>query len=180
MIFDLPLNHPLSYVQIIGYVGMALGIFAFSQKSDVRLKLSMVAMTSVLVIHFVLLGRFVAAVSATSAGLRAGLSLVPFVMRHRHYFAVVFAVLTIILGVYSYARWFDILPFITALMGTFGFFYLSGIWLRINLLIGGVLWFGHNILALSYGPAVMEFVMFIANAITIYRLSLDVKKPQSE
>jgi len=179
MIFDFPSDHPLSYIQIIGYIGMAVGIFAFAQKSDLRLKLSMVVMTSILVLHFILLGRYVAAISAASAGMRAGLSLVPFVMRHRHYFAAFFVIITSIMGFYTYVQWFDALPFITAIMGTFSLFYLRGIWLRVSLLIGGALWFVHNILALSYGPAIMEVIMFSVNTMTIYRLHLDIKKPRS-
>ena len=176
MIFDLPLEHPLSFVQIIGYIGMALGVLTFLQKDDVRLKLSMVVMTSVLIIHFVLLGRYVAAVSAAMAGSRAGLSLLPFVMKHRHYFASLFVVLTCVLGFLTYSRWFDLLPFITALIGTYSFFYLKGLWLRYSLLIGGALWLAHNILAQSYGPAVMEAFILSANVITITRLRIDQKK----
>ncbi|MFK7839618.1 MAG: YgjV family protein [Bdellovibrionales bacterium] len=176
IVFSLPSDHPLSYIQIVGYIGMALGIFVFLQRDDRRLKLSMVVMTAVMVIHFVLLGRYVAAISAASAGSRAGLSLIPFVMRHRHYFAAFFVVLTCVLGVVTYSEWFDSLPFMAALLGTYSFFYLKGLWLRCSLLVGGTFWLLHNIMALSYGPAVMEVFILSANAYTIFILLHERKK----
>ena len=176
MLLDLPPEHPLSYIQIIGYIGMALGVFTFLQKDDVRLKLSMIAMTSVLIIHFVLLGRYVAAVSCLMSALRAGLSLIPFAMKHRHYFVALFVILSCLLGVYTYQSPIDVLPFITAVLGTFAFFYLSGIRMRIAFVVIGSIWLTHNILAQSYGPMVMEAFIMTANIITIIRLRADDKK----
>lgn len=176
MIFDLPLEHPLSFVQIIGYVAMILGIIAFSQKNDVRLKILMVCMTIALIAHFVLLETYVAAVSSFLAGSRAGLSLVPFVMRRRHFFTVIFVLLACVMSYYTYTGWLDIFPFVTATLGTFVFFYLYGIRMRYGFVFIGGLWLIHNILAQSYGPAVMEAFILTANIITIIRLHLDHKK----
>ncbi|MGH1398571.1 MAG: YgjV family protein [Alphaproteobacteria bacterium] len=175
VVFDYPPEHPFSYIQIIGYLGMMLGVFAFSQKDDARLKALMVCMTLVLVVHFSLLGSYVAAVSSCLAGSRAGLSLVPFVMRRRHWFAALFVVLTCGLSAYTYTRWIDVFPFFTAIFGTFAFFYLRGVRMRMAFVAIGSLWLTHNVLAQSYGPAVMEVFIMSANLVTIYRLRRDAK-----
>jgi len=168
-------THPFSYIQILGYIAMILGIAAFLQKDDVRLKMIMACMAIVIVVHFSLLGAYVAAVSATLAGSRALLSLNPYVMRKRHYFVAGFVLLTIVLSAYTYTRWIDIFPFITGTLGTFALFYLRGVALRWGFASIGTLWLLHNILAQSYGPLVMEMFILTANLVTIYRLKRDEK-----
>ena len=176
LVFSSDPYHPLSLVQIIGYVGMALGVITFLQKSDVRMKIYMVVMTTILCVHFTLLGRYMAAISAVLAGSRAGLSIFDFVRKNAHSFAAVYFVITCIVAYITYESWIDILAFMATLNGTFAFFYLQGLWLRFALLFGGALWLIHNILALSYGPLVMEAFILLANITTIYRLRGDQKK----
>ena len=171
----LPPEHPLSYIQIIGYIAMALGIAAFSQKDDVWLKVLMVCMTAVLITHFVLLGTYVAAVSSFIAGSRAGLSLLPWVMKRRRSFTIGYVALTCVLSALTYTQWLDVFPFMTAMIGSYALFYLSGLKLRYAFVVMGGLWMLHNILAQSYGPAVMEAFILTANLITIYRLMRDEK-----
>lgn len=168
-------THPFSYIQIIGYAAMLIGITAFLQKDDTRLKLFMATMAVVIVFHFSLLGAFVAAVSATLAGSRALLTLNPYIMKNRHIVAAAFILLTTALSLYTYTRPLDILPFITATLGTFALFYLRGIEMRWGFVFIGTIWLIHNILAHSYGPAIMEIFILSANLITIHRLKQNQK-----
>ena len=176
MLFDLPAEHPFSIVQLIGYVGMALGIFAFSQKDDLRMKIGMVVMTCVLIVHFMMLGSYVAAVASGLAGTRAALSTLPFARKHAHCFVAFFVIVSCVFSALTYEQWIDIFPFLTMISGTFALFYLHGLRLRYAFVCIGLLWLLHNAFAQSYGPLVMEFFILSANILTIIRLRRDTKK----
>ncbi len=54
--------------QILGYVALVLGVAAFSQKSDTRLKVLISCEGFVYVAHFILLGNYPASCSAAVQG----------------------------------------------------------------------------------------------------------------
>lgn len=163
-------HDPFSLAQILGYMGMVMGIFAFLQKDDTRMKLIITGMAGILVAHFIMLGAYVAAVSAGLAGSRAGLSLMAFVKRHVHAFAAFYVIAALVLGFAVYTGPIDILPLIAAIIGTYAFFYAQGLKMRFALLIGTSVWIAHNALAGSYGPLLMEIFILIANLTTIIRM----------
>src|SRR5512146_3080121 len=66
--------NPLSPAQLLGYVALVLGVSAFLQRDDRRLKLLIAAECFVYVAHFLLLGRPPAASSAGVSGVRNLLS----------------------------------------------------------------------------------------------------------
>jgi len=167
---------PFSPAQFVGYVAMMLGIIAFLQKDDVRMKLLVAVMGCVMCAHFIMLDRFMAGFSALLAGSRAGLSVFEWVRLKAHYFSVFYMLVSCILLYLTYQNWVDILAFLAAIIGITAFFYLHGLWLRYVLLLGGMCWFSHNVLAGSYGPAVMEAFIIMANIVTIYRLQVQQKK----
>jgi len=64
-----------SPAQVVGYIALALGITAFLQKSDDRLKLFNATQGLVYALHFVLLGNLPASTSALLSSLRSFLAL---------------------------------------------------------------------------------------------------------
>jgi hypothetical protein len=66
---------PLSPAQIVGYVALALGVTAFLQKSDQRLKFFNATQGLVYSLHFVLLGSLPASASSLISSLRSFLAL---------------------------------------------------------------------------------------------------------
>lgn len=164
------IHDPFSLTQIIGYIGMALGILAFLQKNDTHMKILIVGVAICLVSHFILLGAYVAAFASCLAGTRAGISIFPLVRRNANYVAPVFVVLTVVTAIAVYERPIDILPMLAALNGTYAFFYLEGFRMRCAILVGTCLWLVHNLLAHSYGPLIMEGFILTANLITIFRM----------
>lgn len=166
---------PFSFVQILGYIAMVLGIVALLQKNDTRLKIIMMCMAMIVSVHFYLLGSYVGAVGAALSGTRAGLSIFQKIRDRRLFFFIFFAGLTIVLGILTYQRPLDLLPLIASINGSYAFFYLEKLPMRYFMLFGTTLWLIHNIMALSYGPAIMEMFILSANLITIYRLRTDNK-----
>lgn len=168
---------PFSIPQIIGYIAVISGIFALLQKDDDRMKILLGVTATILCVHFVLLSYYIAAFSVFLAGSRAVLSIFDFVKKRAHFFAIFYGVLALALFFTAYQRPLDILPLIAAFNGIYCFFYLKGIKLRIFMGLGQCLWITHNILALSYGPFILEAILFSANVFTIMKLR-PKKKPE--
>ncbi len=169
------LYDPFSPVQLIGYVAFALGVSAVLQKDDVRMKILMVSMTGFIVTHFIWLGAYAAAAGCLIAGTRTGLSIFEPVRARAKYFAAVFMGATLVFGLMTYARPLDAMPIIAVLAGHYAFFNLRGLKLRMALLGISSMWLTHNILAYSYGPAMMEGLIILANLTTIRRLKIHQK-----
>lgn len=169
-------THPLSLPQILGYIATIFGIIGFQQKDDTKLRIFVCCMSVFIVSHFILIGSYAAAFSAGLAATRWGLSIFATVRKYAHFLVPLYVALFIGGGYITYTTWLDVLPVIASISGTFALFYCSGLRLRVVLLIGGTLWIVHNLLALSYGPFVMESFIFFSNAIMIYRFVIERKK----
>ena len=79
-------------------------------------------------------------------------------------------------GVFSPAFWFnrkelvDLLPVASALLGTSAVFYLSGIRMRLVMMLSTIFWIIHNAVFISIGPLLMELFIFAVTARTVYKL----------
>jgi uncharacterized membrane protein (UPF0136 family) len=167
---------PFSLPQILGYIATIFGIIGFQQKDDTKLKIFVLMMSVFIVSHFVLMGSYTAAISAALAASRWGLSIFVAVRARAYIFVPLFVTLFITSGILTYEQWYDALPPIASICGTFALFYFTRIRLRLMLLFGGSLWLIHNVFALSYGPMMMEGFIFVSNAIMIGRFILENKK----
>ncbi len=152
--------------QAIGLVALIFGVTAFSQKDDRRLRLLMGFQAFTLVIHFVMLGAYSGAGSAIVTSARNFLSLRESMKK----FAPLFALATLIFGVWGYERWPDALPVMSGILATYALFYQKGIAMRYTFVCTCSLWLTHNIYYHSIGPSLMEAFMIVANVTTIYRL----------
>lgn len=156
----------LSPAQLLGFTALVLGIAAFLQKSDRRLKLLLVGESLAYVSHFVLLGAPSAASSAGVSGLRTLLS-----MRFRSSWLAAAAVaanvgLAAALGTHG-TGW---LPVVGSSLGTIAVFTLSGIPMRLVLLAATSCWLASNLLTGSMGGTLLEALVAVASLSTIVRL----------
>lgn len=174
--FSADVTHPLSLPQILGYIATLFGIIGFQQKDDTKLRIFVCCMSSFIVAHFILMGSYAAAVSAALAMSRWALSIFAVVRKYAHILVPLYIILFIGGGYLTYERWIDVLPVIASISGTYALFYCSRLRLRLVLLFGGSFWIAHNLLALSYGPLVMEAFIFMSNALMIYRFIMENKK----
>jgi hypothetical protein len=166
----LSIYDPFSPVQILGYIAFALGVCASLQRNELHMRLLMVAMTGFIVTHFIWLGALAAAMGSLIAGTRTCLSMFEVFRKRALYFSGFFMILTLTVGVMTYTRPLDILTILAVMTGHYVFFNMKGLPLRYMMLVISLIWLAHNVLAYSYGPAMMECLIIFANLITIYRL----------
>lgn len=161
-----------SPAQLAGYAAFILGITAFLQRDDRRLKLFLVAECAAYVVHFLLLGNPPAAGSAGVSGIRTWLSL-----RFRSKrLALLFTTVYLSLGatlIDSAAGW---LPIVGACCATWGLLCMQGIRMRLTVLVSTALWLANNILSHSIGGTILEAFIAVANLTTISRAITDSKR----
>jgi len=158
-----------SPAQLLGYVALVLGVAAFSQKSDIRLKVLMSFEGFVYVAHFILLGNYPASCSAGVSSVRMLVSL----KSRSPWWIGVFIALNVALGAVfakSAAGW---LPVAASCLATVGVFVMRGLSLRLVLLVCTLLWLVNNILSGSVGGTVLEALIALSNLATIGRLAAD-------
>ena len=158
--------------QIIGFIAFGLGVTAFLQKDDKKLRLIMTAQGLTLSVHFLMLGAHTGAALACISGIRNGLSLFAWAKK----LAPLFYALILFMGWYTYETPVNLLPVLAGLIAVSAFFFLSGIRLRIALVCGSSLWLIHNIFVGSIGPSIMEAFMVCAGIYRIWRLSIEHKR----
>lgn len=157
-----------SAAQIAGYGAFVLGVAAFLQTSDRRLKVLLSGETFAYLVHFLLLGNTAAAVSSAVSGVRTLLSI-----RFRSpWLALAIVVINVTLGALVAVSWTSWLPVIGASLSTFAVFLLDGVRMRLTIFLGTLLWLANNIVSGSIGGTVLETFIAIANGITILRMTV--------
>jgi len=156
----------LSPAQLWGYLVFILGVLAFAQKRDTWLKGLLTAEAWCYVVHFLLLGRYAASGSAFIAGLRTLIS-----MRYRSKsLVVVFLIASVGFGYMLAHAWTDWLPVASSCVATFAVFLLSGLWMRLLLLVATAIMIANNIICGSIGGTLVELCIGTMNITTAIRL----------
>jgi hypothetical protein len=158
--------NPLSPAQLLGFLALVLGVGAFLQRDDRRLKLLLAAECAVYVGHFALLGNPPASASAGVSAARNLLSL-----RFRTLWLALASVavnvaLAVALGTHG-RGW---IPVVGSCVGGVAIFTLHGIPLRLVLLSSTALWLTNNILSGSVGGTLLEALIATASISTIVRM----------
>lgn len=158
----------LEPAQLVGYVALVLGLVAFSQKRDQRLRFFNASQSLVYAAHFFLLGNAAAACSSLVSSARSFVS-----MRYRSPWLVgVFASAILVLGA-QFAHGLGWLPVIASVASTVAIFRMHGISLRLVLLGCTMLWLVNNIASGSIGGTILEVLIATMNGTTIARLMMD-------
>lgn len=158
--------HFFSLVQCLGYLACILGVAAFLQKKDTRLKGLLAAESAAYAVHFWLLGSPTASLSAFLSGCRSGLAI-----KYRHWLlALVFVALNLGLGIPAAHRWTDLLPVFGSVLGSIAVLTMTGLPMRTLLLFSTLCWLTNNWLTGSVGGLVLEAFNALANGFTLVRL----------
>jgi hypothetical protein len=158
--------NPFSPAQLAGYVALVLGVAAFLQRDDRRLKLLIAIECFVYVGHFTLLGRPPAASSAAVSGVRNLASV---------WFRSAWLAAGSVAANVAVALWLDTrgsgwIPVAGSCVGAIAVFTLEGVRMRLLLLSSTALWLLNNVLSRSIGGVVLETLIAAASLTTIARM----------
>ena len=160
------LQYLFNPAQLFGYAAFVLGVLSFLQKDDRRFKLYMSAECLAYVVHFALLGNPTAVASSVISVARSVLSL----YTKAAWVAFVMVALNLALGWGLVELWWNWLPLLASCIGTLALFLLSGIRMRLVMLLGTGCWLVNNILSGSIGGTALELVILVTNLRTIFTL----------
>lgn len=159
--------HIFSPAQVVGYLALVLGVTAFLQKSDQRLKFFNATQSLVYALHFVLLGHLPACASSLVSSLRSFLAL----RSQSMWLGAVMIAANLGLGVAFVTSWAGWLPVIGSCIATFAIFTMRGIPFRIVLLTSTLFWLANNIITGSIGGTVLELANVTINISTMIRMA---------
>jgi hypothetical protein len=155
-----------SPAQCVGYVAFVLGVTAFLQRHDRRLKWFSGCQTLAYALHFFLLGNPAAASSSLLSSMRSFIAI-----RYRSmWLVVVIITLNVAIGAAVVRTPFGWLPVIGACIGTYSVLRLQGLTMRMMLFVGTILWLTNNILSGSIGGTGLEAFIGVANLSTMARM----------
>ena len=161
--------------QLFGYLALVLGIAAFLQKKDQRLRFLNASQSLVYAVHFFLLGNATAAASAAVSSARSFVAL-----RFRSPLLVaLFVGIILWLGARYATGIFGWLPIVASCASTAAMFLCRGIVLRVILFGCTLLWLTNNFLSGSIGGTILEVFIGVINLTTIARMLADRAKASS-
>lgn len=158
--------HIFSAAQCLGYVAFVLGVAAFLQRDDRRLKALVAAECLAYTFHFSMLGNGTASMSAFISCGRSVLSL----KTKSLWVAGAIVLLNLALGCVYAATPTAWLPIAASCLGTAAVFILSGLAMRMVLFVCTLLWLANNLISGSIGGTLLEAVIALANISTMLRM----------
>ena len=155
-----------SLAQSIGYVAFALGVTAFLQKKDRRLKSFNALQSIAYAVHFLLLNNAPASACSMLSACRS-------LLAHKSrspWLAALMVGLNLAFGFYLVHTPLGWLPVFASCLGAVAFFVMTGITMRVALFICTLGWLTNNIVSGSIGGTALESVIAVVNLWTISRL----------
>jgi hypothetical protein len=152
--------------QLVGYAAMLCTCIAFCQSKDKNLRAWMATQNTVYALHFYLLGNLPAMTGCSINAARNILAL------HTKSWWAVGAMIGASFAagfLFTGHSWF-LLPLLASALATFAVFRLSGVALRLVLIMCSVLWFINNYWAGSIGGIIIEIIAAVLNTYTLCRL----------
>ncbi|SDQ11880.1 YgjV family protein [Pseudovibrio sp. Tun.PSC04-5.I4] len=162
----------LYIIQALGITAFAVNMVGFSTSRDQLLRSLIFLSASLFCIHYVLLGAYVAGLSLALSGLRSLISLK--YKGNRWFFG--FAIVQTLMSLAIYDSPFDLLPWSASLLNGYAMFCLSGIRMRVVMLVGAALWCSNAVIVGSWGGAINDLTNGTLLLVTIYRMKTATNK----
>lgn len=159
MLFD-----PLA--QLLGLLACAIGVTAFLQRQDRKLRLHLTLNGALMALHFMLLGATAAAINCLLCAVRTWVS---------GYYRglgvmLLFLGLAWLLVMPQIGHPIQLLTLIGTTLSTYALFRLEGLALRLCMLGSTLCWLTHNLWAGSLGGSLLEGAFLLVNGRTIFSL----------
>jgi hypothetical protein len=149
--------------QVFSAAAIALGVSAYLQRKEIRLKLMLSGAAACQAVHFVLLG-------ATQGAFQTSLTSFRFLVsawRQSDAFFWVFILLGVALGIWKYRSPIDLLPVLANSIACYAVFRLHGLAMRCWLLVVTLCWFVYNAWNLSIVGCVLELTYASMNLLAM-------------
>ena len=152
--------------QFLGLTAFVISLVGYTSTSDRRLKVMMTTGTVILTVHFMFFGAWLAALSLAMNTARTWLSL--YRKGIRWFIGVAALQLAVSLPFIAGVR--DLFPVAGSIIGSYGLLCLSGVGLRVAMLLTTGCWFVNNLLWGSVGAVLLDVLNACAHLVAMYRI----------
>jgi hypothetical protein len=159
--------------QFAGYLVLVLGVIAYLQKSDRRLKWMDALQNAAYFAHFLLLGNHAAMGSAALSG---ACSLTAIRVRSRKV-AIFFIVANVVLGLCTFGAAYELLAVAGSCLVAWAMLTMGGVAMRLTIFLAPLCGLGNDVLSGSIGGTVLEIFIAASNGTTIVRLLREKRAP---
>jgi hypothetical protein len=156
--------------QTFGILGMITVISAFLQKEDTNVVKILVFAHVFWAGHFYFMEIYAWLWVVIIWTLRLLMSM-KYKKNNKIFLSVLFV--TILTGIFTYKDVYSIFPVIASCLGTYGFFYLEKVKLRLLLLFVSAFWFSFHYIHFSIWGVINESIIQVVHLATIYRLLVE-------
>ena len=160
--------------QALGIIGFLVSIYSFLQKDDKKMKCYLGHSSVLVSIGYYMIGAWTGSISMLISAARNYAA--AFGAKNTKLY-VLFLVITVICGVYTYEKPFDMLPVIGAMTATTALFMFHGVMMRVLMVVACGLWLSYDVINWAIGPMMMEMFNIGACLYAIRGLKLSVSKP---
>jgi hypothetical protein len=161
------------WAQIVGFIASAFIITGFAHKGDSRFKMFMAMGSLTFVCHYFMLGAYAGAAVNVVSFMRTSLSIK---FHKSNFMMIIFIAAYLMIGLFTYNSWVDILPIFAGISATIAMYKLSGIPMRLCFFATSASWLAYDFIFKSIGGIITEGFVQFTNIATIYRLMCDKKK----
>lgn len=162
-----PMTHDFfSTAQMFGHATLMLSMVTFSRKRDRQFKLWLTLQNLCYATHLFLMGNLAGMAGTLLSATRNLVSLRTRSMR----VALVLVAVNVMLAFWLVKAAWNLIPLTATAIATVSMFRLSGLRLRYAMFVCTLFWLINNLLTGSISGTVMESVIAVMSAITIYRL----------
>ncbi|BEH73752.1 YgjV family protein [Edwardsiella tarda] len=159
------MNSAYLFAQGVGVVAFLVGITTFFNRDERRFRLQLALYSSIIGVHFFLMG-------ASTAGMSAELNAIRSVIATRTrnlWVMVLFIVLTLVLGVGELQHPLEVLPIVGTIASTWALFRCRGLTTRCVMWCSTACWVIHNLWLGSLGGSLIEGSFLLVNGYNIVR-----------
>lgn len=156
----------LSLAQWIGFLAAIVCIFATFQKNDKALLFIAAVGIGIWAIHYGMLGGYTGMIANILVSVRCLITL----KWQGPWVGVPFAGIFVIIGYFAYQSPASLLPISSSIVGSLGTTMLSGVKMRIALIICSGAWFTYAFIYGSLGGMFLETLNVLLYGYTIYRI----------
>ncbi|MFS6801373.1 YgjV family protein [Edwardsiella tarda] len=159
------MNSAYLFAQGVGVVAFLVGITTFFNRDERRFRLQLALYSSIIGVHFFLMG-------ASTAGMSAELNAIRSVVATRTrnlWVMVLFIVLTLVLGGGELQHPLEVLPIVGTIASTWALFRCRGLTTRCVMWCSTACWVIHNLWLGSLGGSLIEGSFLLVNGYNIVR-----------
>lgn len=165
--------------QIVGVFALATYILSYQQKKRENIILVNAISSALYVLQYIILGAFEGAaldVLSVVSTVAAHNKDKGFILKHTKLVIIIINIIMVISGLFLYKNIFSLFPVIGAMLQNGAFWITEEKKIRIVSLVGGLFWFGYNLVSRAYVSVIGGIFFQVSIIIAIYRYDYKGKK----